>query len=646
GDVRFRAVFEASLDAIGVSRGPEYVISNPAYLRMFGYDTHDELVGRKIIDFIAPEERDRLSEIIARRGLGDAAPREYDTVGLRRDGTRFPMEVRSSTYVEDGARFTLAIIRDITESKRHEDEVARLLIERERLIAELQEQRERMPLACLVTDRDRRLSYWNDAAQRIFGWTRDEVMGRDALALLVPENTRAIAVEAMQRADHGERMAGANVNRTKDGRQITCEWYSVPLPSVQGVPESMMWLAQDVTERRRLEDELRQAQKMDAIGRLAGGVAHDFNNLLTVITGYGEIINQGLDLHHPLRGHAEQMLKAAWRAAQLTRQLLAFGRRQVLQPRVVDLNAIVVDMGNLLRRVIGENIELITEFCPDLGRVRADPGQIEQVLMNFALNARDAMPDGGRLTIATANRALDHDTPGLRAGRWVLLRVVDTGHGMDATVKARLFEPFFTTKPPGKGTGLGLATAYGIVTQSGGAILVDSEPSHGTTFTVALPRSDAGESTATPANGALVAESGHGTVLLIEDEPQLRDLVKLTLEGAGYELIEAADGEQGLRVLERIGGVIDLVITDVIMPRIGGPEVVARMAGFGLDVPVLYMSGYAEGRLVDQALAEGRARFLEKPFTGEALLRAVHAALTGRDASGDRPPAIAAVDPS
>ncbi|MBA3847652.1 MAG: PAS domain S-box protein, partial [Planctomycetes bacterium] len=475
GDARFRAVFEASLDAIGVSRGPDYVISNPAYLRMFGYATHEEMLGRKVIDFIAPEERGRLTDIIVRRGLSDDAPSEYDTVGLRRDGTRFPMGVRSSTYVEDGVRYTLGILRDITASRCHEDEVARLLIERERLIAELQEQRERMPLACLVTDRDRRLSYWNDAAQRIFGWTRDEVMGRDALALLVPENTRAIAVEAMQRADHGERMAGANVNLTKDGRQITCEWYSVPLPSTRGVPESMMWLAQDVTERRRLEDELRQAQKMDAIGRLAGGVAHDFNNLLTVITGYGEIIQQGLDAHHPLRSHAEQMLKAAWRAAQLTRQLLAFGRRQVLQPRVVDLNAIVADMGKLLRRVIGENIELMTEFFPDLGRVRADPGQLEQVLMNFALNARDAMPDGGRLTIATADRDLDHDTPDLRAGRWVLLRVVDTGHGMDAAVKARLFEPFFTTKQPGKGTGLGLATAYGIVAQSGGAIVVESE---------------------------------------------------------------------------------------------------------------------------------------------------------------------------
>ena len=383
----------------------------------------------------------------------------------------------------------------------------------------------------------------------------------------------------------------------------------------------------DVTERRHLEDQLRQSQKLEAVGQLAGGVAHDFNNLLGVITGYSDLALREIDPEHRAHRRVEQIRKAAERAAALTRQLLAFSRKQVLQPRVLALNAVVADVEKMLRRLIGEHIQLVTVLSEDLGTVKADPGQIEQVLVNLAVNARDAMPGGGKLVIETANTDLDEGYvrahADARPGPHVVLSVSDTGHGMDARTLSRVFEPFFTTKGPDKGTGLGLSTVYGVVKQSGGHVTAYSEPGHGTTFKVYLPRVD--EPLEPRPGQAAVGETPRGTetILLAEDEESLRLMFRELLKGAGYLVLEGASPEAALAASESHAGPIHLFMTDVVMPRIGGQELARRVLVTRPQVRVLYISGYSFEGIGHHGLIDAGANYLEKPFTAEALLRTV-----------------------
>jgi CheY-like chemotaxis protein len=369
---------------------------------------------------------------------------------------------------------------------------------------------------------------------------------------------------------------------------------------------------------------------MEAVGRLAGGIAHDFNNLLGVIKGYGEMVYRRLAREDPLMGKVEQILKAADRAAGLTRQLLAFSRKQVLQPKVLDLNAVVSDMEKMLQRVIGEDVELLAHLDPNLGSVKADPGQIEQVLMNLAVNARDAMPDGGRLTIETSNAELDAHYEAthspIRQGPYVLMAVTDTGTGMDPATQARIFEPFFTTKEVGKGTGLGLSTVYGIVKQSEGYIWVYSEMGVGTTFKIYLPRVDeraaVGEKQA-----AGVLMGGTETVLLLEDEPALREMLRETLETNGYSVLAARDGPEALQIAATQTRRIHIMVTDVIMPGMTGTKVADLVAMTRPEMRVLYISGYSDESITRHGLVgKGRA-FLSKPFGPESLLRRVRQTL-------------------
>ena len=378
--------------------------------------------------------------------------------------------------------------------------------------------------------------------------------------------------------------------------------------------------------RRKVEAQLQQAQKMEAVGLLAGGVAHDFNNLLAIITGYCGLILRDVDARDPQRPRVEQILDAAQRGAALTRQLLAFGRKQVLQPRVFDLNAVVLDTEKMLRRLIEESIQVTTVPGSRLGRVKADPGQIEQVIMNLAVNARDSMPRGGKLIIETADVDLDESYarshPGVEAGRYVVLSVSDTGHGMDADTAARIFEPFFTTKDPGKGTGLGLATVYGIVKQSGGHISVYSEVAHGSTFKVLLPRSE--DAVAAPvAAPSATAEGGSETILLLEDEPALRELVREVLEQAGYTVMTGPTPREALQAALHDRAAVDLVLTDVVMPNLSGKEAAAQVRGVHPKAPVLYMSGYTDEAIGHHGVLEMTEHFLQKPFTTEVLLNKV-----------------------
>jgi two-component system, cell cycle sensor histidine kinase and response regulator CckA len=390
-------------------------------------------------------------------------------------------------------------------------------------------------------------------------------------------------------------------------------------------------IAEDVTERRVLEDQFRQAQKMEAVGRLAGGVAHDFNNLLMVISGYNEVMLEQMEQGSPLHQRAVAIQQAADRATTLTRQLLAFSRKQLLELKVVDVNAIVSDIERLLRPLIGENIELVTKLTPGLGRTRADAGQLEQVIMNLVVNAKDAMPDGGKITIQTANTTLDdsyqREHSFIVPGPYVMLSVSDTGLGMNKEIQSRVFEPFFTTKEKGKGTGLGLSTVYGIVKQIGGYVLLQSEVGRGTTFRIYMPQVNDSEETLTAAKAANESSRGSETILLVEDEESVRQLVRETLQARGYVVIEAQNGEEGLQIAEAHSGPLDVVITDVVMPGIGGRELAKRLTEARPETRVLFLSGYAEDAIVHEGVLESGAAFLQKPFTLQTLSRKVREVL-------------------
>jgi PAS domain S-box-containing protein len=485
------------------------------------------------------------------------------------------------------------------------------------------------PVGLLRSLADGRMLAANTAAARIWGYPDIEaLLGVDAWELYADPEDRARLVA---------RIEGSEVvqdfelrGRRGDGTLI---WVSVGVRAerdARGRTLHYEWSVTDITERKRLESELRQAQKLEAIGQLAGGIAHDFNNLLTVITGRSHLALAQLPPDHALRRHIELIQTTAERAAALTRQLLAFSRKQVLEPRVLNVNAVVAGLAPMLRRLIGEDLELAAVPEAELGCVKADPSQLEQVILNLAVNARDAMPQGGRLTIETGNVELDEAYArchlGASAGRFVMLAITDTGHGMDAAVKARIFEPFFTTKEPGKGTGLGLATVFGIVKQSGGSIEVYSEPAQGTTFKVYLPQvEEAVDRTAAVAAPTLAR--GSETILLVEDDDEVRALARETLEGHGYAVIPAAAPAEALRLAGRHSGPIHLLVTDVVMPQLSGRGLAEQLTPGHRDLRVLYMSGYTSDAVVRHGvLAEGTA-FLQKPFTPYILLLKVQEVL-------------------
>ncbi|MBI5342693.1 MAG: PAS domain S-box protein [Deltaproteobacteria bacterium] len=485
--------------------------------------------------------------------------------------------------------------------------------------------------AIFITDPEGTIEYANPAFERITGYPPEEVIGRTPRILKSGKHGEEFYRELWATIKRGDVWKGTIINQRKDGSLYEEEAILSPVRDSSGRLMNFVAVKRDVTDERKMEEQFRQSQKMEAVGKLAGGIAHDFNNLLTAITGYSELALNRMADEDPLRGHIQEIRGVARRAAALTRQLLAFSRRQILQPKVLDLNTVVTDIDQMLRRLIGEDINLLTFLESDLWRVKADPGQISQVLMNLAVNARDAMPSGGKLTIETSNVDIDeaytrgHAT--MRPGAHVMIAMSDTGVGMNQETLSRIFEPFFTTKEMGKGTGLGLSTVYGIVKQSGGHIWVYSEPGRGTTFKIYLPRVEEAAEAPEPAPDRTGRIEGSETVLLVEDEEAVRMLVREILERYGYTVLAASNGEEALLASDRHEGKIHLMLCDVVMPGMSGVQLSRKIASSRPEMKVLYMSGYTDNAIVHHGVLDPGTAFIEKPFSPDSLARKVRAVL-------------------
>ncbi|HXN99230.1 MAG TPA: CHASE4 domain-containing protein [Candidatus Acidoferrales bacterium] len=490
---------------------------------------------------------------------------------------------------------------------------------------------EKMPAILWTTDTELRYTSAIGAGLEPLGLRSNELAGKTLFEYFQTRDPEFPSIAA-----HKKALNGKSVTYELQWKNRVLESHVQPLKGNEGELIGVIGVGLDITDRKHLADQLRQAQKMQAVGELAGGVAHDFNNLLMVVKGHAEMLIERLPQTSPQRFNVEQIQTAAERAASLTRQLLAFSRKQVLKPRVLDLNEVVGGMIQMVSRVIDENIELAFLPGPKLGNVKADPSQIEQVVLNLVVNARDAMPSGGRLTIETSSVELDknytakHAVVEFEPGPYVMLTVTDTGCGMDAQTQARIFEPFFTTKEPGKGTGLGLATVYGVVKQSGGYVWVYSELGQGTTFKVYLPMVAATAERLAAEKISPAPSSGTETILFVEDEQSVRELVREYLSGCGYSVLEAADGVQALEIAAMHPGVIQLLVTDVVMPRLSGRELAAQIASSRRDLKVLYISGYTDDSVFRHGVLEGGMEFLQKPFNLKALAQKIREILDGR----------------
>jgi PAS domain S-box-containing protein len=638
------SILEAIPDAVvAVNQQGVIIQANSQTEALFAY-TRDELVGQKI-EMLVPErqrgqhdqhrEQYHAKPKIRRMGSG------LDLYGRRRDGSEFPVEISLSPINTANGMIVLSVIRDISDRKRIEDELRRAHEELDRRKSrELRDSQNRLALivdssqdAIIGKNLDGIVTHWNKGAEQIYGYTAQEMIGRSVAALCPKDRVDEIP-RILERIRGGEVVEYfESVRITKDGRRVDMSISVSPIHDSDGRVVGASVIARNITAQKKIEDQLRQSQKMEAVGRLAGGVAHDFNNLLGIVTACSELLRARVDGDGA--EYLENIREATKRGASLTKQLLAFSRRQQTQPQVLDLNDRLKEVTKLLRPLMGDDVEIMLPPPARSAVIEVDPGQLDQVVLNLAVNARDAMPRGGRLIIETglfdfdAGFAREH--PPMTAGRYVMLAISDNGIGMNEATRARIFEPFFTTKDMGKGTGLGLATVYGIVKQSGGHIWVYSEPDRGTTFKIYLPCADHKLDTGAEAEQETLPPRREGvTILLAEDDTIMRRLTKKMLEEHGYKVLEAEDGQAALRVVGSDHAAIDLTLTDVVMKGMSGPELVLRLIEGRPEMKVVYMSGYT-GELVANQGASGTIRLLEKPFTRAGLLRTIDAALDEGD---------------
>jgi PAS domain S-box-containing protein len=622
---RFRLLVEHAPAAIAMlDKNMKYLAASRRWLEDYRLNSKD-VIGHTHYE-VFPEIPERWKEI-HRRCLAGAVERCAEDPFPRADGTTdwVRWEIRPWRHETGEIGGIVIFSEDITERKRAE-EALRAKAE------EISDLYNNAPWGYHSLDKDGTFIRINDTEMKWLGYSRDEIIGQKKFSkLITPAALKTFQENFPLFKERGWVRDLEFEFIRKDGSIMPVLLSSTAVKDSAGNFVMSRSTVFDITERKQLEEQLRQAQKMEAVGQLAGGVAHDFNNLLTVVMGYNEILLARLGPDHALREHVTEIHKAGERAASLTRQLLAFGRRQVLQPQVLDLNAIVANIDKMLRRLIGEHIDLSTHLDPELGCVKADPGQIEQIIVNLAVNARDAMPQGGRLTIETANVELDEvyarNHVAVEPGPYIMLAVSDTGCGMDAEIQKHIFEPFFTTKEKGKGTGLGLATVYGIVKQSGGNVSAYSEPGRGATFKVYLPRLEELLPAVKPGRVAVKAEHGSETILVVEDEEAVRSLVRGVLKANGYRVLEARQPDEALATLQQHDGPIHLVLTDVVIPQMSGRQLAERLVSLHPKTKVLYMSGYADSAVIHHGMLDAGTAFLQKPFTPGALARKVREVL-------------------
>jgi PAS domain S-box-containing protein len=636
-------LLETLPDAIvAVNQDGTMVQVNSQAQELFGYD-RDELLGQKV-EMLVPENyrrehhhhRERFAQRPKTRRMGAG----LDLYGRRRNGSEFPVEISLSPVSTENGIFVLSAIRDISDRKQIEEELRRAHEELyQRTVEQLGESRSRLALiidssedAIISKGLDGTITSWNKGAERIYGYTPEEAIGKH-ISLLAPSDRPDEIPEILRKIARGEGIEHhESVRVTKDGRRLDVSISVSPLRDANGDVVGASAIARDITDQKRTEGQLHQSQKMEAIGRLAGGVAHDFNNILGIISACAEFLRDRIDPSAEPLQYVENIKKATERGSSLTRQLLTFSRSSVIQPRILDLNERLKDVGKLLRPLMGDDVEILIVSKSTSAVIEADPGQLDQIVVNLAVNARDAMPRGGKFILETRAEKFDDDFAEqhqkMAAGKYVLLAVSDTGSGMDEATVSRIFEPFFTTKETGKGTGLGLATVYGIVKQSAGHILVYSEPGHGTTFKIYLPSADHKIGLKSKPEVETVAPKRQGTtILLVEDDETMRSLTRQLLQEHGYTVIEADDGKSALEWVESHPGPVDLLLTDVVMRRMSGPELVERLNASHPNLKVVFMSGYTGELIAEREVLKRGITLLEKPFSRSALLNTIHTTL-------------------
>jgi PAS domain S-box-containing protein len=677
-------LLEALPDAVvAVDRDGTIVQANSQAQELFGYK-RDELIGQKV-EMLVPESyrsehhqhREHFAQTPKTRRMGA----ELELYGRRRNGSEFPVEISLSPVSTEKGMLVLSAIRDISDRKRIAEELRRANEElHRRTIEQLGEYRSRLASiidssedAILSKDLNGMITSWNKGAERIYGYAPEEIVGKH-ISLLTPGDRPDEIAEILQKIARGESTEHyQSVRVTKDGRHLSVSISVSPLRNAWGEIVGASAIARDITAQKRTESQLRQSQKMEAIGRLAGGVAHDFNNILGIINACSEFLRERIDPASEPSVYVENIKKAIERGRSLTKQMMAFSRTSAVQPRVLDLNERLREISKLLRPLLGDDIEVLIVPRSATAVVEMDPGQLDQIVVNLAVNSRDAMPRGGKFILETsavdfddsfaaqqfaaggggmnslttggtgdhrvgpesesAGKTATDSTGGggegrYSGGKYVLLAVSDTGSGMDEATVSRIFEPFFTTKGAGKGTGLGLATVYGIVKQSGGHILVYSEPGQGTTFKIYLPSAEhkIGIVSRPEAETASLKRKG-ATILLVEDDEIMRSLTRKLLEENGYTVVEADDGKSALEWLEAHPEPIDLLLTDVVMRRMSGPELVERLAASRPNLKVVYMSGYTGELMANRDVLKAGVTLLEKPFSRTALLNTIHATM-------------------
>jgi PAS domain S-box-containing protein len=637
------SILEAIPDAVvAVNQQGVIIQVNSQTELLFAY-TRDELIGQSV-EMLVPERQRPQHHLhresfysrpkIRRMGSG------LDLYGRRRDGSEFPVEISLSPVTTGNGVIVLSVIRDISDRIRIEQELRRANDELDRRkTRELRDSQNRLALivdssqdAIIGKSLDGIITQWNKGAELIYGYTAAEIIGRDVSILCPPDRPDEIP-GILEKIRHGEGVEYfESVRMTKDGRRLNMSISVSPIHDTEGRVVGASAIGRNITAQKKIENQLRQSQKMEAIGRLAGGIAHDFNNLLAIVTACTELLRGRVNTES--LEYIDNIREATNRGAALTRQLLAFSRRQPVQTQVLDLNERLKEVSKLLKPLMGDDVEIVIPSRATAAIIEADPGQIDQIVLNLAVNSRDAMPHGGKLIIETGVHDLDEGFArehSMTPGRYVMLAVSDNGTGMDEATRSRIFEPFFSTKESGKGSGLGLATVYGIVKQFGGHIWVYSELSHGTTFKIYLPDAEHKLRLGTePQAEALPVRREGLTLLLAEDDPIMRKLTRRLLEEYGYKVLEAIDGEAALEVISQNSNHIDLILTDVVMKGMNGPELALRLMDSHPEMKVVYMSGYTGELVVHQGLRRG-IRLLEKPFTRTALLTTIDAALGDAD---------------